>query len=342
MVIAWPYGHARKVRLIGLGGSSGTYSLVYRSSDETTSSTAVADQTTPDSSALPPRTPHVLTVDLEDWHQLFFRQVTGGSREVSRNVVADTELVLELLAQSHTSATFFVVGMVASAFPELVRRVADAGHEIGCHTFDHRLLYALQPSELKADIERSRASLQDLCGQAVLSFRAPAFSVGSLRNEAFFTTLAEAGFECDSSVFPVAGLRYGIPEAPPRPFVIETGSGPIHEFPLATWSLHGVRLPVAGGTYFRFMPGRFLEHVATGLDADGETCTFYVHPYEFHHGLLHVSGLTWHDRLHAPYARHIILHNLFTASICERWGALLARHRFVSIGELHDSGSFAD
>lgn len=210
-----------------MGDSAGAYSLVYRLTAPSAPVGAVPGPTHDDTTP----TPHALTVDLEDWHQLFFRQVTGASHRASQSVVADTDRILELLAESGTHATFFVVGLVAAAFPELIRRVAAAGHEIGCHTSSHEVLGAMEPSAFKADAERSRALLQDLCGQPVLSFRAPAFSVGSLHNEPFFSTLAETGFECDSSVFPVAGLRYGIPDAPPHPFVVETASGPIHEFP---------------------------------------------------------------------------------------------------------------
>jgi len=286
-------------------------------------------------------TRHALTIDLEDWHQLFYRRVTGCSCAATGNVVTDTQRVLELLAEHDVRATFFVVGLVASAYPELVRQVAAAGHEIGCHTGDHQILYSVKPADLKADIERSRAQLQDLTGQPVRCFRAPAFSVGSLRNEAFFETLAEAGFECDSSVFPIARLRYDIPDAPRYPFAVPTPSGPNHEFPLATWDLGHHRLPVAGGTSFRFLPAAFLERIVTDLDAGGHTATFYFHPYELHRGLLHLSGLTWHDRLQTAYARPMVLHNLFTASVCGRWGSLLADHRFVPIGEIHDGEPIA-
>lgn len=116
---------------------------------------------------------------------------------------------------------------------------------------------------------------------------------------------------------------------------MQTASGPIHEFPLATWDLGGRRLPVAGGTCFRFLPGAVLEWVVGDLDAGGHTATFYFHPYEFHHGLLHLSRLTWHDRLQAMYVKRLVLHNLFTGSVCERWETLLAAHRFLPLGEIH-------
>ena len=129
---------------------------------------------------------HALTVDLEDWHQLSYSHVTRGSCATTGNVVTDTHLILDLLAELDLHATFFVVGLVATAFPDLVREVAAAGHEIGGHTRNHQILYSMTPAELKADLERSQRQLQDLTGQPVISFRAPAFSVGSMANESFF------------------------------------------------------------------------------------------------------------------------------------------------------------
>ena len=267
------------------------------------------------------------------WRQLIYRHVTGDSCETTGNVVTDTRRVLDLLAELDIRATFFVVGTVAAAFPDLVREVAAAGHEIGAHTYDHQVLYSVKPADFKADLERSREQLQDLTGRPVLSFRAPAFSVGSLRNEAFFEIFGQTGFQCDSSVFPVAAhFRYGIPDAPLHPFVVQTASGPIHEFPLASLGLGRYRLPVAGGSYFRFLPGFFLERVMSDLDARGRTGTFYLHPYEFHRGLLHLPGLAWRHRRQRVYAKYVVLHNLSSESVGKRWKSLLAEASISSRG----------
>jgi len=118
--------------------------------------------------------------------------------------------------------------------------------------------------------------------------------------------------------------------------VVRTASGPVQEFPLATWDLSGHRLPVAGGTCFRFLPELALRRVMADLDAEAAPSTFYLHPYEFHHGLLRLTGLTWHDRLQPTYARHMVLHNLFGGLLRDRWVSLLAAHRFVPLGELHE------
>ena len=163
---------------------------------------------------------HALTIDLEDWHQLAHRRVTGDVIQPTPAVVTDTHRLLDLLEEAGIRATFFVVGNVADAYPELVREVARRGHEIGSHSYSHELISCMEPAAFKADMERSLKQLQELTGQPVLGFRAPEFSVGSL-NHWCFEILAELGFRYDSSVFPIAGARYGIPAAPRHPLLTD-------------------------------------------------------------------------------------------------------------------------
>jgi polysaccharide deacetylase family protein (PEP-CTERM system associated) len=231
-------------------------------------------------------------------------------------------------------ATFFVVGSVGEAYPELVREVARRGHEIGSHTYGHDLVHRLRPEDFRADVTRSRQQLEDLSGQAVLGFRAPEFSVGYLGHWSF-AVLAEAGFLYDSSVFPIAGSRYGIPEAPPGPFPIDTGRGTLWEFPLATWDVRGRRLPVAGGTYFRLLPGRVLRHALARAEALGRDSVLYFHPYEFHRGWLYVSGLSWRQRLHPAHIRFGLLHNVATGAVGRRLRSLLREFSFAPLRELY-------
>jgi polysaccharide deacetylase family protein (PEP-CTERM system associated) len=279
-------------------------------------------------------TPHALTVDLEDWHQLLHRRVTAATTPPSKHVVTDTYRILELLDDAAVRATFFVVGAVADAYPELVREVAARGHEIGSHTYRHELVDRLRPDEFRADIARSRQQLQDLTGQPVLGFRAPEFSVGDLGHWSF-SVLAEVGFAYDSSVFPVAGARYGIPAAPPAPFPIETACGTIWEFPLATWAVGRRQLPVAGGSYFRVLPQPVLRRALRQREVAGHNAVLYVHPYEFHRGWLYLSGLSWRQRLHPAHVRFGLLHNVATSAVTRRVRSLLAEFKFVPLEALY-------
>ena len=282
-------------------------------------------------------TVHALTIDLEDWHQLFHRRLTGETIRPTPAVVIATHRLLDTLDQAGVRATFFVLGNVADAYPELVREVVQRGHEVGSHTYSHELIFRMEPAAFKADVERSLDRLQDLAGQPILGFRAPEFSVVHLRHWCF-ETLAELGFRYDSSVFPLSRVRYGIPEASRHPFSIATPSGTIHEFPLATWDAGRFRLPVAGGSYFRLWPDRLLRRALNDIDASERMAVLYFHPYEFHPGWLVPSWPTWRRSLGASNLKftlsRILLHNFRTDSIGQRLKPLLTQFRFMPLGEI--------
>src|SRR5215210_4603820 len=283
-------------------------------------------------------TVHALTFDLEDWHQLMHRRLTGEEIQPSSTVVTTTHRLLDMLDEAEVRATFFVVGNVAETHPGLVREVVRRGHEVGSHSHSHELIFRMEPAAFKADMERSLAGLQDLTGQPIIGFRAPEFSVGHLGHWCF-EVLIELGFRYDSSVFPLPRVRYGIPEAPDHPFAIPTPSGTMREFPLATWDVGRFRLPVAGGSYFRLLPSRLLDHALKAIDEQRRTAVLYFHPYEFHTGWLSPSGLAWRRSLRANNLKftlsRIVLHNLRTGLISQRLGPLLAQYTFMPLGDIY-------
>jgi polysaccharide deacetylase family protein (PEP-CTERM system associated) len=230
-----------------------------------------------------------------------------------------------------------VVGNVAMTYPGLVREVVQRGHEVGSHTYSHELIFRMKPAAFKADMERSLAALHDLTGQPILGFRAPEFSAGNLRHWCF-EILAELGFRYDSSVFPLPHARYGIAEAPTHPFAIGTPSGEIQEYPLATWDAGRLRLPVAGGSYFRLLPSALVDRALSAIDEGGRTAVLYFHPNEFHTGWLVPSRLAWRS-LRANNWKftlsRILLHNLRTNVIGQRLRPLLSRFQFMPLGDLY-------
>lgn len=285
-------------------------------------------------------TVHALTIDLEDWHQLMHRRLTGEVVQPARTVVAMTYRVLDMLDEAGVRATFFVVGNVAETYPQLVREVARRGHEVGSHTHSHELIFRMDPAAFKADVERSLVSLQDLSGQPVLGFRAPEFSVGHLQHWCF-EVLSELGFQYDSSVFPLPHVRYGIPEAPRTPFEVSTPSGTIWEYPLATWDLGRYRLPVAGGSYFRLLPDGLVERALGDFDESGRTAVLYSHPYEFHAGWLIPPRAAWRRGLKPGDLKfafsRVLLHNFRTGVVGRRLRSLLERFEFTSLRAIHSA-----
>ena len=137
-------------------------------------------------------------------------------------VEAGVDLLLRLYAEAGRVGTFFVLGRVAERHPAMVRRIAEAGHEIASHGYHHDRLHRLTPDAFRAELEDSRKLLQDHSGQRVVGYRAPTFSVMPETRWAI-DQLAEAGYEYDASIFPVRHPAYGVPTAPLTPFVVRGG-----------------------------------------------------------------------------------------------------------------------
>ena len=193
--------------------------------------------------------------------------------------------LLDLLDAAGVSATFFVLGWLAERQPALVREIAGRGHEVASHGFGHGMLHRLGRAELTADVERAKAAIEDAIGHRVIGYRAPTFSV---TRETLWglDVLREAGFEYDSSVFPIRHDRYGIPDAPRFPHRWRTpGGNDIVEFPLSTLPVLGWRVPVAGGGYFRLAPYALTRRAVTHLNRrERQPAIVYLHPWEFDPG----------------------------------------------------------
>lgn len=222
---------------------------------------------------------NVLTIDVEDWHQLAYRNLRGRDVEASRRVVDQTHLILNLLAKHDARATFFVVGTVAEQFPELVRRIQSEGHEVGTHGYSHRPTTSMEPAEFADDLGRSVRVLEDITQGSVLGHRAATFSLNGQPSWAL-ETLVAAGLRYDSSLFPILHPAYGSPTASRLPHRMETSNGPLWQFPLATVRLLGQNVPIAGGGYLRILPFPFINWGIKTLNRRGQMAVIYVHPYD--------------------------------------------------------------
>ena len=226
---------------------------------------------------------NAFTVYVEDYFQVsaFEQHIARGQwgRYASR-VVANTQRILRQLNRHDVQATFFVLGWVADRYPQLVRDIHQAGHEVGSHSYWHRLVYDLSPEEFRDDLRRSRDVLQNLTGQPVIAYRAPSFSI-TKRSLWALDILTEEGFCVDSSVFPIHHDRYGIPGAKTSIHTLETKSGQLWEFPPAVARFAGCNLPVSGGGYFRLYPFSLTRYCLNRLNRGRqEAFMFYVHPWE--------------------------------------------------------------
>jgi polysaccharide deacetylase family protein (PEP-CTERM system associated) len=260
-------------------------------------------------------------------------QVSAFERDIDRanwgdylsRVVANTLRLLETLADRQIRATFFVVGWVAEKHPDLVAAIHDAGHEIGSHSYWHRLVYQLSPDEFRRDLTRSRQVLEDTIGQPVQLFRAPSFSI-TRKSLWALDILVEEGFTVDSSVFPVHHDRYGVPHA--RPFIhrLSTASGEIWECPPSVVRYVGLNIPVSGGGYFRLYPGSLSRYWLRRINHDtGQPFVFYVHPWELD---------PQQPRLKAGSRLSRWRHYLNLGATEEKLRRLLSEFRFGSLGQV--------
>ena len=226
---------------------------------------------------------NAFTVDVEDYYHVsnFEKHIDRAEweRHESR-VVANTRHVLAILKEHDVRATFFVLGWVAEHFPDLVRQIRAAGHEIGSHGYGHRLIYQLTPEQFRDDLVRTRTILEGITEGPVVSYRAPSFSI---TKESLWALeiLVEEGIRFDSSVFPVRHHRYGIPRANPAIHRVDTAAGPLWEFPASVLRVAGINLPVSGGGYFRLYPVKWSVRFLSRINRKhGRPFVFFIHPGE--------------------------------------------------------------
>ncbi len=225
---------------------------------------------------------HALSVDVEDWFQ-----VLNMAHVVDRAAwdglplrCGDaTKRLLELFARRGAKATFFFLGWIAERLPELVREVQAAGHEIGSHGYDHRLLPDLGREGFAQDLARTASILESLSGQRPVAFRACTWSI-TRHTPWAIEELLRAGVLLDSSIQPVRHPDYGVSKAPTMPYRLQGTTGELLEFPPLTWDVWGRHVPVGGGGYLRLFP---LALLRAGLRqkerADVPGC-LYLHPWE--------------------------------------------------------------
>jgi len=218
---------------------------------------------------------NALTIDVEDWYHVCGVEQKQSIPRNSWRVCAATERILTLLAEYRVKATFFVLGSVAAAEPELVKRIAGAGHEVASHGWSHRLIHQLTPDQFRAELAQTEDVIQAQAGYLPVGFRAPQWSV-SARTPWVHDILAERGYRYDSSLTPLPFI--GDRKGSRVPYRIAGAGGGVYEFPpLVTPTWFG-NLPTGGGWGFRFFPPALVEYTVGRLNASGKPAVLYLHP----------------------------------------------------------------
>ena len=226
---------------------------------------------------------NALTVDVEDYYM-----VSAFSKNVSfedwpsyeSRIERNSYEILDLMDEHDVKATFFILGWVAEHHPKLIKDIYSAGHEVACHSYNHRLIYDLTPDEFREDTHKSKSILEDIIGDPVIGYRAPSYSIIKKTLWALDILIEEA-FQYDSSIFPIYHDRYGFPEAERYQHTITRNGGSIIEIPPSTFQIFGHNIPIAGGGYLRFFPQWVTKKAIRRINKkEKQPVIVYIHPWE--------------------------------------------------------------
>ena len=267
-----------------------------------------------------------LTIDVEDYYQVSaFENIIGHERWnlYESRVENNTRTILEILDEHSVKATFFVIGWIAEKFPHLVKDIYNRGHEIGSHSYFHRLIYNITPDEFREDTRKAKDILEQIIGNAVLGYRAPSYSITKDSIWAL-DILEELGFEYDSSIFPIIHDRYGIFDAPRFKYKLPNN---MMEYPMTTSLFLGLKLPISGGGYFRFFPYSFTKMSLNNINKyEKQPFVFYLHPWEIDPEQPKIDGSS-------PFTK--FRHYINLDKVSGRFERLLKDFKFTPINHLN-------
>lgn len=218
----------------------------------------------------------ILTFDVELWSEGIWLQPYITEKMIQNDTFPASMIkILDTLHEHNAHATFFVTLKVTEKYPEILKRIYEAGHEIGIHGPKHIRLEDYQPQEFKEDLIKQISIIKNLIGKKPIGYRAPHFSLNK-KTYWVLEILKELNFSYDSSVFPKSMGEYGDSKSPKESYKIIKD---LTEVPISVSSILGYKIPYAGGIYFRTLPfwifTFFLnKELGNGLPV------IYFHPHE--------------------------------------------------------------
>lgn len=241
---------------------------------------------------------NAMTVDVEDYFQVqaFAHCVNRADWDgFESRVAANTNRILDQFAAAGVHATFFTLGWVAERHPATIRRIVAEGHELASHGWEHIRADTQDPATFRADVLKTRLTLEDIGGVAVTGYRAATFSIGA-RNLWAFAELREAGYRYSSSINPIQHDLYGMPDAPREPF--HPDGSALWEIPMTTVRAFGRNWPCSGNGYFRLLPTALYYQGLKRVNHDEKRPgIFYFHPWEVDPGQPRIAGCGWKSRI---------------------------------------------
>ena len=223
---------------------------------------------------------NILTFDIEEWFHCDFISSDKNWSNYEVRIHKNTDFILGVLSKHKRKASFFILGWIAEKYPEIVKKIYAEGHEIGCHSMKHELVHRMTPNQFSEDTNRALNELEQIVGEKVIMYRAPAFSITKQTPWAF-EILNELGITHDASICPSKHDYGGFPEfGNSEPSIIETNGVQIKEFPMNTYKVLNKSIVFSGGGFFRLFPYNLIKKWTT----DSDYVMTYFHPRDFDKG----------------------------------------------------------
>lgn len=221
----------------------------------------------------------ILSIDVEDGINILMRDCFGISMPPTERVIRNVERLLDIFERSNVRGTFFILGEIALTYPGLVKSIAEKGHEIGVHGYNHDQVFKMDRDTFRKELQRAKDIVESVTGAQVYGYRAPAFSISRSTSWAL-EILAELGFDYDSSIMPAKANRYGWDGFSKEIIRLKLPSGQcLYEVPLSVVRVFGKNIPSCGGGYLRYLPYYFTDRAMKKIGTD-RPAIVYLHPYE--------------------------------------------------------------
>jgi len=245
---------------------------------------------------------NILTFDVEEWYHIKFENsFLDNSKLINsleKRLDYNVKTILDMLDFHEQKASFFCLGEVAKFSPGVIKCIAERGHDIGCHSHNHKLASTMSEEEFNNDLKLALDSIESEIGEKVKIYRAPAFSV-TQDNLWVLDALLDQGIEVDASIFSASrdfGGNSDIEITRPVKIITPLGNS-IKEFPMSVYAVFGQKLVLTGGGYFRLWPYPVIKKI---ISKSKYTMT-YFHPRDFDYNQPILEGLSLKRKFKSYY-----------------------------------------